>query len=226
MSNLDLNIIDMFHGDTKVLKIMKGDTRKWPLYDAKVEWLASDGLAYIDTGFKHNQDTRYVCKVNLPSTIGTWKYLFGSYGDASGQNKLFCPEIDGSGKIRTYYGGEPGTNQLHAFNIAASANSGTHTFDLNKNVHKVNSTSYTFPYANFQSRFNALIFGVTGYTGNIPSVTNIFKLYYFKIYDNGVLVRDFIPVRCDAIGYLYDNVSKTLYGNARDTGSFTYGNDV
>jgi hypothetical protein len=36
--------------------------------------------------------------------------------------------------------------------------------------------------------------------------------------------RDFVPVRVGQVGYLYDRVSGTLYGNA-GTGNFTVGPD-
>lgn len=42
--------------------------------------------------------------------------------------------------------------------------------------------------------------------------------------DNGVLVRDYIPVRVGQTGYLFDNVSKQLFGNA-GTGAFVIGPD-
>lgn len=51
------------------------------------------------------------------------------------------------------------------------------------------------------------------------------KIYDAKIYQNDVLVRDFIPVRIDTVGYLYDTVSGELFGNL-GTGSFTLGPDV
>ena len=51
------------------------------------------------------------------------------------------------------------------------------------------------------------------------------RFYWAKIYSGGTLVRDFIPVRKNGVGYLYDKVSGTLFGNA-GSGSFTYGNDV
>ena len=50
------------------------------------------------------------------------------------------------------------------------------------------------------------------------------KIYYCQIID-GVLVRDFIPVRVGQVGYMYDRVSGQLFGNA-GTGAFIVGPDV
>ena len=49
------------------------------------------------------------------------------------------------------------------------------------------------------------------------------KIYYFKIYDNDVLVRDFIPV-LDNYGTpcMYDKVERKFYYNA-GTGDFIAG---
>ena len=51
------------------------------------------------------------------------------------------------------------------------------------------------------------------------------RLYYAKFWQNGVLVRDYIAVRKNGVGYMYDRVSKSLYGNA-GTGAFEYGSDT
>lgn len=53
------------------------------------------------------------------------------------------------------------------------------------------------------------------------------KVFYCKLYDNGTLVRDFIPARVKATGKLglYDKITKQLYTNA-GTGKFIAGPDV
>ena len=49
-----------------------------------------------------------------------------------------------------------------------------------------------------------------------------FKLYHFKVWDNGAIARNFIPVMrsSDSVYGLYDTVNKVFYTNA-GTGSFT-----
>ena len=51
-----------------------------------------------------------------------------------------------------------------------------------------------------------------------------FRLYSSKIYENGVLIQDLIPVRKDGKGYMYDRVSKKLFSNG-GTGEFIIGPD-
>ena len=47
---------------------------------------------------------------------------------------------------------------------------------------------------------------------------------YCKIFSNGVLVRDFVPVRIGQTGYMYDKVTGQLFGNS-GTGEFVLGPD-
>ena len=88
---------------------------------------------------------------------------------------------------------------------------------------------------------NGVQSGLTSYTGNIVSGGDIFifacsrvspsglsgakarmKLYYFKIYESDILVRDFIPVLdYQKVPCLYDRVSQSFYYNA-GTGTFGY----
>ena len=47
------------------------------------------------------------------------------------------------------------------------------------------------------------------------------KMYYCKIYDNDILVRDFVPcINVEGEYGLYDFVNSQFYGNV-GTGSFT-----
>lgn len=51
------------------------------------------------------------------------------------------------------------------------------------------------------------------------------RLYWCKVYEDGVLTYDFIPVRYRGVGYLYDKVSGRLFGN-QGSGEFVIGADV
>ena len=51
------------------------------------------------------------------------------------------------------------------------------------------------------------------------------RLYNVELLKNGVKLRDFIPVRVGEVGYMYDQVSGELFGNA-GSGSFILGPDI
>ncbi|MDY6152100.1 MAG: hypothetical protein SPI06_01690 [Terrisporobacter sp.] len=57
----------------------------------------------------------------------------------------------------------------------------------------------------------------------MSSTTANARWYKVKIYDNGILVRDFIPIKTTTNIYgLWDKVNKVFYKNA-GTGTFTGG---
>ena len=51
------------------------------------------------------------------------------------------------------------------------------------------------------------------------------KLYNFRLMEFDKAVMDFIPVRIGDVGYMYDRVTKQLFGND-GTGAFVLGPDI
>jgi hypothetical protein len=95
--------------------------------------------------------------------------------------------------------------------------------------------AYAFSSAGRALTVNGTTYSATGaYTNGLnvtlfranPGYEGSFKCYSFKIYDTDgtTLLRDFIPVRKNGVGYLYDRVSGELFGNA-GTGDFVLGPD-
>lgn len=190
-------------------------------YDAEVEYIISQSgqQQCIDTGFKPNQNTRVVGEMTIQYSTA-WNPILGTYGGAKGSNKFFSIELQTNKKFLSYYR----TGSPYLYNILAD---GTHTFDLNKNVWKIDNTSHSFTYNNFQANFNFIIFGETNYTGGLMSGGQVeFKSPYFQIYDNNTLVRDYISVRVGSDGFFYDKVNGILYGNAFNDTKFGVGPDV
>lgn len=54
---------------------------------------------------------------------------------------------------------------------------------------------------------------------------SVVRLYNVELLKNGEKLRDFIPVRVGEVGYMYDQVSGELFGNA-GSGSFILGPDI
>lgn len=74
---------------------------------------------------------------------------------------------------------------------------------------EVNQTRYTPVYIDGDKYFN--------------NCSN--RWYYLKIYCGETLERDFIPVRVGQVGYLYDKVTKRLFGSATNK-NYAIGPDV
>lgn len=177
-------------------------------YDAEIEYLESTGTQYIDTGISPHQNIALEIKWKNP-TSQTGKYLFGS---GTSTNDCIRAYISNSGTWR--FGG--------ASKSLTVTDTTERTATVNKNGLTVNGTtySYTGTVGTFSSTVTIKVFA--GATGQSPIST---RIYYLKIWDNGTLVRDFIPVRVGSVGYMYDRVSGTLFGND-GTGDFILGPDV
>lgn len=195
-------------------------------YDAEVEYLQSEnsgsGRPFIDTGVKTSANIKFEIK-----TAGLYAADTHPIGGRTGvNNNTFYPMLRYSGQIRWYYG-----SSYYSKNITPA----TGTAYILKNTSGANklyfgNTEIGGPTseASFSLDYNIYLFAINSGGSNYTSTEAVIRIYYAKIYDSsGNLVRDFIPVRKNGVGYMFDKVSKTLFGNANTVGQqFTYGNDV
>lgn len=188
---------------------------KLPSGYTELEYIQSSGTQYIDTGFKPNQDTRVVTKFDMTQTDTAWRKLWGS---GSGSYNLdFALWNDGTTKLQSYYGTKT--------NNAVPITDMSLDIDANKNIWKYSGKTITFDKNNFTCAYSMYIFNVNK-DDNPAYLPGMMKLYLFKIYNNDVLVRDFIPCKnpSGAIG-LYDTVNNQFYQNA-GSGTFIAGPEI
>ena len=221
-------ITDIAIGSIPIEKAYIGSQLVWEKsslpYDAEVEYLESDGTAYIDTGFVPNQNTSVDAMFMKTSTLGNF-FLFGVRPTSTEKSKeyAFLPYINQQVNFRF---GNRNTSKSYLISIDTKYKLYTskRTFYL-RDEQDTNLTSSTANSNTFNSEYSIRLFGEKiGSDGG--NVTSFLRIYYFKITNNTTLARDFIPVRVGTVGYLYDKVSKTLYGNANSSGAFTLGPDV
>ena len=180
----------------------------------QVEYLKSTGTQYINVGFKPNQDTRIVLDVNSPLVSGP-VWLFGARTAADSKTYNFLCQ---SSKYRSDYN----DNSSTSLTINPS---GRFEIDKDKNITKINgSTASTIPYGAFQCEYSLYLFSNNnaGATGAGASIS----IYSCKIYDNGTLIRNMVPVK-NSSGTLgmYDIVNGVFYTNA-GTGTFVAGAEI
>lgn len=188
---------------------------KLPSGYTELEYIQSSGTQYIDTGFKPNQDTRVVTKFDMIQTDTAWRKLWGS---GSGSYNLdFALWNSGTTKLQSYYGTKT--------NDAVPITGMSLNVDANKNIWKYSGETITFDKNNFTCAYSMYIFNVNK-DNSSAYLPGMMKLYLFKIYDNDVLVRDFIPCKnpSGTIG-LYDSVNNQFYQNA-GSGTFIAGPEV
>lgn len=181
------------------------------VYD-QIKAIQSTGTQYIDTGFKPNQNTRIIMDITPLSSATA--FVFGSRhnSSANSESRSFSFAILGENSARSDYGSVENTISTSVLKRG--------TIDKNKNVTNYNGITVTGTAQTFQSSYNLALFS-TNTAGTQFSTKLSATLYSCKIYDNGTLVRDFVPVKGSngSVG-LYDLVNKKFYGNA-GSGAFT-----
>ena len=182
----------------------------------EVEYIESSGTQYIDTGYKPTSNNlRIACEFEYTADHSA-SSVFGS--ESSGKYSIVpwgAPEFY-VGSSTQLLAQTTALNTKYA--LDAHANAGTLTVSLNG---KTNSASYS---GSILTTVNMGIF-----CNIIAGVANQFcsmKLYAMYIYDNGNLVRDFVPCyrKSDNVAGLYDLVNNVFYTNA-GSGVFAVGAD-
>lgn len=162
----------------------------------KLEYLESDGTQFIDTGFKPNQDTRVICDYLVDTKPSTSRAVYG----CTDGSKYYGVFLAASDFTNVWY------NTANKYDKSVA---GRWLIDQNKNVATINGDTLTWSAATFQFEYSLFLFACNG-----PNVTYVgaSRIYSFKIYDNGVLIRDFIPcTNPDGISGLWDSVNNVFY---------------
>jgi hypothetical protein len=171
-------------------------------------YIESSGSQYIDTGFNANQNTKIVldCEITYATD---WIMIAGSYDS----NKYYSWWAKGS-QIYGYYG---------SANKNVEGATGRIVLTSDKNTWTAGANSMSFASSTFSASSSIYLFRVNG-GDNYANAT--MKLYSCQIYDNGTLVRDFVPCRMSySNAGLYDLVNGQYYPNA-GSGRFTEGEYV
>lgn len=169
----------------------------------RLEYIESTGTQYVDSGIKGSQNTRVDADYETTATAGA---IIGA--DTKWGSNMFTIEV--------HFAAFATTNYHHA-----TVPSGRHTVSLNKGVFSLDGTVLSTMTGTFTTPVNMTLF-VLNRNGSLAEYGTL-KLYSMQIYDNGTLVRDFIPCQnaSGAVG-LWDAVNEEFYGNA-GTGTFTAG---
>lgn len=188
----------------------------------RLDYIEATGTQYINTGFIPNGNSRIVmdCEpTSVNNTFGFFCARTATSATDTTSNTLFL--ISGNYR-KDFYGTSKTTSGAYGAGKRI-------TIDSNKNNVTI-GTDYSLSLtASTNSSPMALLLMATAVPGSTAgTLTNIanfakMKLYSAKIYDNGTLVRDFIPCKnaSGAIG-LWDNVNSVFYANA-GTGTFSTG---
>lgn len=191
----------------------------WETYEV-IEYIESTGTQYIDTLIKPSDTFKIemqISRTDLSDNSG----VCGSYTGSQWGMYLY---LGSNGK----YGCAYGTQNIYIVD-------NTNYYDTNKHniILDLKSTGLettvdgslisTNAFSSIANNMNFYLFKCND--GGTTRVAKI-KMYSFKIYDNGVLVRNFVPIKTEkgAVGLL-DQVNNVAYYNV-GTGTFIAGNGV
>lgn len=191
----------------------------WETYEV-IDYIESSGTQYIDTGVVPNSKTKVETKMAWTSGGSSQINGWGSSGSAESffwgvnSNEKFAVSVSSnytSVETETSFDNKP-----HVFLLENGAQAfdgeliGTDTIG---DTAEAGQTMYLF---GLHGEWQA-----TGMTSACSA-----RMYYCKIYDNGTLVRNFIPIKTEkgAVGLL-DQVNNIAYYNV-GTGTFIAGNGV
>lgn len=184
----------------------------------QIEYLQSSGTQHIDTGFKPNNNSKIVTTLQYVSSSSGNKFCLGAR-TSNNVGRFSLGYSFGSGGGWFFGHGASVTT----VNTTSSPTDKTSVV-IDKNVCTIAGQSATATPSTFSTTQNLVLFadnegGKVGQNGAI-------KLYDCSIYDNGTLVRNFVPARNSSgtLG-LYDTVNGIFYTN-QGSGTFTAGADI
>lgn len=181
----------------------------------QVEYIQSSGTQYIDTGFVPNGNTKVVMDVQSVG-VNTADTVQSFFGVRDGTEKRFYAGWHRTNAV--YYIFYNNTSKTVASDRITDRI--TVTMDKN-NLYVGGSVSVGLTYADYSCEKSMYLFACNfDSTGADYFAVN--RVYSCQIYDNGTLVRDYVPCYKNSDGTvgLYDMVGKRFYANA-GTGSFT-----
>lgn len=201
-------------------------------YDAVVEYLHSSGTQRIDTGIIPDATTYLEVDANI-SSVGGSSCLIGCRVQSSAPNATYMRlsiYITTSNRVAL---------NVYNYDSGWKTKSGVTLFD-NRHIYSYIADELKVDDNVYVTKQNAAAPNLTdtpsigllrskNYDGSWNNDSNrsiIGDIYGCRIWKGGALVCNYVPVRKDNVGYLYDTVSGELFRGVDGYGDFTYGNDV
>jgi hypothetical protein len=210
-----LNIPRIAINGKNILRVMCNGSEIWsgnglPSGYTLLNYIQGNGNQYIDTGYKPKYNTKVI--IELSDITGNG-FLIGTRDTASGTSSAqYCIYKNSNGIRSDYFG----TNKT------ISSPDVTSRGIVIKDANKLNFKGVEITNTKVSSgtcSYNLLLFALND-VGAVSqaSLRGKFKMYYCQIYDNGELIRDYIPCKNPSgVCGLYDKVNKIFYGSASTT---------
>lgn len=179
----------------------------------RLEYIESSGIQYIDTMVLPNQNSRVVLDAYFLEGTET-KAIFGARNDTNKVLDAFGLWNSSGTHFSTYYAASSSD--------VAVVPTGRHKIDKNRNVTTIDDVSVEQEKVDFQANYSLVLFSFNNSDGTDERMVSM-RLYSCKIYDNGVLIRNYVPCKNKngTLG-LYDMINRRFYKNS-GSGTFIPG---
>lgn len=178
----------------------------------RLTYVQGTGSQYIDTGFKPKNTTKVTVDFQVTTQPTDHRVIFGSRTSYSSSDQ-FVLGFAGH-KSPAVWRADFGSKQTNFLSTVVWSSRYTAVFDSSActlNTNSVNNTNSTFT-----STHNLYLLANNDNetaSGHVSA-----KLYYCQIYDNGTLIRDFIPcINPSNVAGLYDLIGNKFYPSASST---------
>lgn len=190
----------------------------------RLEYIEATGTQYIDTKVKGSGKLRVEMSIkNEKDTTNYW--LLGSRDERTVNTYAIQLNSNWETFVSSY-----NTNADNSLSLSTTEAKSKMNIDKNKGITilTLNNTSIktkTEPNVDFVSKYNMFLFAINN-AGELLNGCGSFKLYYCRIYDNDVLIRDFIPAKdSNGVVCLLDKVTNKFYYN-QGTNDFIAGEEI
>lgn len=178
----------------------------------RLEYIESDGNQWIDTGVSGGVNAAYSIKFNRLNIVRNYEQYFGGDQPPSSMAKIFADKGDTT-IVRVSH--QVGSN-LYEQMLSFPLNS-VHQIDVDSDGYiyfdgiKQSVTTITSQIAG--KGWGTNTWWVCGHHGE-PELLSSMRLYSLKMWTDGTLIRDYIPVKnSEGICGLYDQVEKMFYSS-------------
>ena len=193
---------------------------KYPIKE--IEYIASTGTQYINTGVKGKNNLAYKTKVNFTSLSTSGSNGIGGEYLQNASAYIGMVRANGHFTYLYYNTAIETTKTLYAntdYVIDSVQNSGSQIVKIDDEV--ISNGTIT---ATFTSTRNVFLFAICS-TNDAADVYGSLKMSYCQILDNGTMIRDYIPAFYNGEAGMWDKANNVFYPNS-GTGTFTTGKIV
>lgn len=200
-------------------RVIKYNGERFAEVDEVLPYIETTGGQYIDTGYAANLNT--AVEVTFQTNSGN-KWLFGSR-TSGGASNTYAVHVSSMNSIWFQMANDSSSTQFSVGNFTNKQS----TITVNKDAAYFNGVQIgTVGRTSFGENTLSLYLGVINANGSGTDRPFVGKIYSSRIWDNGELVRFFVPAR-DKDGNIgfYDLVTHQMFLNA-GTGNFAYGHSI